>query len=184
MNLEKKELHGVVREGYQILLRADAELLLPTEQKKMRDFYLRLGESCMSWILEVHGGRLRKAFSELETVRERSRFHTGRYWLRMRIPWESSPLVAILCESDLTGELVPARGGYYRIAQVWNTEEETILPREQVTGLLRSRISRRMLPFQPDGIYPEGEELVLFRNATPAHGWEEARMTPKKRGTS
>ena len=184
MKLEKKELHGVVREGYQVLLRADAELLLPTEQKKMRDFYLRLGESCMSWMLEVHGGRLRKAFSELETVRERSRFHAGRYWLRMRIPWESSPLVAILCESDLTGELVPARGGYYRIAQVWNTEEETILPREQITGLLYSRISRRMLPFQPDGIYPEGEELVMFRNATPSHGWEEARMTPKKRGTS
>ena len=31
---------------------------------------------------------------------------------------------------------------------------------------------------------PEGEELVMFRNATPSHGWEEARMTPKKRGTS
>ena len=182
MRLEKKDLHGVVREGYQILLRADMELLLPTEQKQIRDFYLQLGESCMRWIIEVHGSRLRKAFSELESVRERSRFHTGRYTLRMRVPWEMPPFVAMLCESDLTGELVPPRGGYYRIAHVWNWQEELMLPPGQIPGLLRSRMSRRMLPFKPDGMYPEGEQLVLFRNATASTPWEEVRLTPKKKG--
>lgn len=180
MKMEKKELHGVVREGYQVLLRADAELLLPTAQKRMLDFYLQLGESCMRWMIEVHGSRLRKAFSELESVRDRSRFHMGRYVFRMCVPWKKPPFVAILCESDLTGELVPPRGGYYRIAHVWDCCEELMLPPGQIPGLLHSRLPRHMLPFKPDGMYPEGEQLVLFRNATASTPWEEVRLTPKK----
>jgi len=176
MKVRKKELHGRVRDGYQILLRADAELLFPTAGEQMRAFYGKLGETCMSWALEVHGDRLRRAFGELETVREKSRFHTGRYRFRMRIPWEEPPYVAIVCESELTGELIPEAGGYFRISHVWNCEEELMLPTEQILRLLDGGLSRRMFPFRPDGVYPEGEHVVLFRNATAKTAWEETRL--------
>ena len=173
MRWKKKELHGTVREGYQILLRAQAELLLPMEHEKMRQFYWDLAQACMSWIREVHGERLQKAFGELESVREKSRFHTGRYRFRMSVPWESPPHVAVVCESELTGELVGPRGGYYRTSHVWNCEEELMLPIGQILQLMGCRLSGATFPFRPDGVYPRDGELVAFRNATARTPWEE-----------
>ena len=45
MKMERCERHGTVREGYQILLRADAELLLPEDKPLMRAFYEHMGET-------------------------------------------------------------------------------------------------------------------------------------------
>lgn len=168
METEQKMLRSTVREGYQVLLRAEAELLLPLQGERMRSFYCRLGEVCMHWAVEIEGGRLRAAYRALESLRERSSFRTGSYRLQMRIPWEAGELVAILCESELRGESLPARTGLHRTAQVWDRKEELILPPRQVLSRLAPWMEKRMLPFHPDGCYPQGEGLVLFRN--PSHG--------------
>ena len=49
MNVIKEELHATVREGYQILMRADAELYLPEEKPRMLEFYKRMAQTCMRW---------------------------------------------------------------------------------------------------------------------------------------
>ena len=176
MKWKKKELHGTVREGYQILLRAQAELMLPVDRERMRRFYWDLGQACMSWIREVHGERLQRSFRELESVREKSRFHAGRYRFRMSVPWECPPYVAVVCESELTGELVGPQGGYRRISGVWNCEEELLLPVRQILQLTGCRLSGAAFPFRPDGVYPQGRELVAFRNATARTPWEELHL--------
>lgn len=176
MEVDQRMLRAVVREGYQVLLRAEAELLLPVGRKTMREFYLHLGKACMSWAKEVEGERMRRAFSELVSPRERSAFRVGYYRFRMRIPWEADGLAAVLCESELTGENDILRGGMHRTAQVWDLREELILPPSQVLAFLAPHIGRRMLPFAADGIYPEGDFLVAFRNPSPKGGFLEERI--------
>ena len=44
--------------------------------------------------------------------------------------------------------------------------EELILPESQILRGFGLRITRSMLPFRPDGIYPSGDKMVFFRNAT------------------
>ncbi|MBQ1230217.1 MAG: hypothetical protein IIX80_04195 [Clostridia bacterium] len=187
MEVDQRMLRAVVREGYQVLLRAEAELLLPVGKKAMREFYLNLGKACMNWVKEVEGERMRRAFLELLSPRERSAFRAGHYRFRMRIPWESEGLAAMVCESELKGENDLLRGGMHRTAQVWDLKEELILPPSQVLALLAPHIGRRMLPFTADGIYPEGEFLVAFRNPSSKGAFLEKRIPrallgQKKRG--
>lgn len=168
MQTEQKTLRLSVREGYQVLLRAEAELLLPIGKERMRAFYLALGETCMRWAEEIEGERLRRAYAELGTLRERSGFRPGLYRLRMRIPWEEEGLMAMLCESELYGESLSRRAGLHRTVQIWDVEEELILPPRQALSRLAPWMHRRMLPFHPDGFYPQENGLLLFRN--PSHG--------------
>lgn len=168
MQTEQKTLRLSVREGYQVLLRAEAELLLPIGKERMRAFYLALGETCMRWAEEIEGERLRRAYAELGTLHERSGFRPGLYRLRMRIPWEEEGLMAMLCESELYGESLSRRAGLHRTVQIWDVEEELILPPRQALSRLAPWMHRRMLPFHPDGFYPQENGLLLFRN--PSHG--------------
>ena len=164
MNMERTERHATVREGYQILLRADAELLLPVEKPRIRSFYEHLAETCMTWAQSVYGETLRREFLELESIRERSRFAAQHYRLCMRVPWEDGERIALLCESWLTGQWKEPQKSYHRIAHVWNTAEESILPHAEVLSLCGIRLGQGKLPFRPDGIYPEDGYAVMFRN--------------------
>ena len=176
MNFEKSELHAVVREGYHILLRADAQLLLPTEQQQIRQFYERLSDTCMKWAEEVYGERLRKEYREMESVKEKSQFRTQRYLFSMGIPWEEGKWAAILCESTLTGQWKDPQKSYHRISHVWNTEEQTVLPFSQILETFGMHLEKQQLPFRPDGIYPQGEEMVFFRNITNQTRFLESRL--------
>lgn len=166
MKLEKTERHGTVREGYQILLRADAELLLPEDKPLMRAFYERMGETCMTWAQAIHGESLRKEFLSLDGIREKSQFGTQRYDFRMRCVWEAGAFAAILCESELLGQWREPQKSYHRISHVWNTEEELVLPFPQILDRFGVRLPKNRLPFRPDGVYPEGDQMVFFRNVT------------------
>lgn len=177
MKIEHTEKHAVVREGYQILLRIDAELLIPVEKPLMREFYHHLTETCITWARSVYGEGLRKEFLGLESVRERSQFGSQHYQLSMSVPWESDGLAAILCESKLTGQWKEPQKSYHRISHVWNTEEETILPIAQILSTFGIKLSQEKLPFRPDGIYPVGEELVVFRNVSDQSPFLEHRLT-------
>ncbi len=177
MKIEAEARQGSVREGYQLLLRAYAELLLPMEQKKIRAFYEHLCHACMTWAIEVHGEVLRKEFLELESVKEKSRFRTQSYRFRMRMPWQEGKYAVLLCESVLMGEWSGLTNSYYRISHVWNVEEELMLPLPQILRVFGIRITKDMFPFRPDGIYPEGSGLVLFRNATQSHPFTEKRLS-------
>ncbi|MBQ7346795.1 MAG: hypothetical protein IJW55_02465 [Clostridia bacterium] len=176
MKIEKIEKHGTVREGYQILLRADAELLLPEEKPLMREFYLHLAQTCMTWAQSVYGESLRKEFLALESVREKSQFRAQHYHLKMRIPWEEGIHAAILCESKLTGQWKEPQKSYHRISHVWNTEEETLLPFSEILKTFGIKLSQGKLPFRPDGIYPEGEQMVFFRNVTDHMAFLEQKL--------
>ncbi len=175
MNLEKKELRASVREGYQILLRAHAELYLPAEKEQIARYYQALADKCMQWAIEVYGEELRREFLSLDTVREKSKFGTQQYLFRMRYPFEDSERVAVLCESKLLGQRHIPANSYHRLSQVWCLEEETILPNCQITDLYLSREEQKRIPFRPDGIYPEGKEVVIFKNATPSSSFMEER---------
>ena len=166
MEIEKKELRGVVCEGYQILLRAEAELLLPTERPKIRAFYEKLADTCMKWASEVYGESLRRDFLALEGVRERSAFRTQRYRLGMRIAHEDGYFAAVVCESNLSDQWREPQKSYHRISHVWDVREETVLPLSQILSRFGMNVSRGHLPFKPDGVYPEGECIVCFRNVT------------------
>lgn len=166
MKMERSERHATVREGYQILLRADAELLLPEEKPRICSFYERLVQTCMTWALSVHGESLRRDFLTLESVREKSQFGTQRYRLRMRCVWDEEPYLALLCESELTGQWKEPQKSYHRISHVWNTEEELALPFGEILERFGMKIAKSKLPFHPDGIYPQGKEMVFFRNAS------------------
>ncbi len=177
---ELKKMNASVREGYQILLRAEAELQIPTQWETIGTYYLTLAEKCMAWITEVHGERLRRAFSELDDVHEKSLFYTQKYRFWMRCVWQSDTHVAILCESCLWGRKKDPDNGYYRVSHVWNTVEQTLLPPGQVWQTFCKGIKQRDLPFVPDGVYPMGEELIFYKNATQNTAFEQAMRSMSK----
>ena len=175
MMLERTEMTATVREGYQILRRAQVTLDMPTDKPKMTQFYEKMAGTCMNWAREIYGERLRAEFLSLEGIRERSQFRTQQYSMRMHSPWQEGKYATFLCESQLTDQWKDPGKSYHRISHVWNTDEELILPFSQILRGFGMRISRDMLPFHPDGIYPLGDEMVLFRNAS-----EQSRFLEKK----
>lgn len=176
MDTERKSLHATVREGYQILLRADADYLLAVGREKIRGFYESLTDTCLKWALEVHGERLRRDFLALESVREKSQFRTQRYRLSIGTPYSEGEYTVFLCESWLTGQWQTPQEGYRRAAQVWNVEEETLLPAGEILSRFGIRLKTGMLPFRPHGIYPDGEEMVFFRNASDRERFSQVRL--------
>lgn len=176
MLIDTKERHGTVREGYQLLLRADAKLLLPTEHTRICEFYERMCQACMTWAIEMHGERLRGEFLQLESVREKSRVRTQGYRFSMRIPWTSDRHAVFLCESVLNGHSRDTHNTYRRISHMWNLEEETVLPISQIMDFFDIKLKRDMLPFKPDGVYPDGGGLVLFRNPTRTSPFMERKL--------
>jgi hypothetical protein len=162
-----------VREGYVVLLRAEMKLLLPTKQAKIRDFYQKTARACLSWACEVWGGQLKSAFCALDN-RSRGHFHTRHYRFTMRIAWECAPYISILCESERDG--TNGSKGLYRIAHLWNEEEETVLPPKQILHIFRPKLAKNELSFSPDGIYREQNEIVIFKNPTSKNEFLEARL--------
>ncbi|MBE6601319.1 MAG: hypothetical protein E7637_02285 [Ruminococcaceae bacterium] len=181
MKLEKTERRRVVREGYQILLRAEAELWVPCGKEKIKRFYETMADTCMKWAETIYGERLRGEFLNLETLRERSHFHTQCYRFSMRSPWLEGKWAALLCESTLTGQWKQPESRYHRVSHVWNVEEEQLLPFSQILENFGMNVEKNQLPFRPDGIYPEGNEMVFFRNADESSRFLERRF-PRQTG--
>lgn len=176
MELEYLEIRKTVRHGYQVLLRVEGDLLLPTEAPKIRSFYEVLSSTCLSWAQEQYGEGLKKEYSALESNRERARFRTQKYHFRLQKCFEDQDLVAFLCESAFAERWSGEGEGYRRASQIWNKREETLLPPSQILKSFGFRLEKRMLPFSPDGIYPEGNSLVIFRNATARYGFLEKKL--------
>ncbi len=176
MELQEQILHATVREGYQILLRADAVLLLPQAYGRIAEYYCTLADKCMVWAKDVQGELLRRRFSELQTVHERSHFLTQWYRFAMKVVFEDETHAAILCESTLTGQEGKYAKSYHRLSHVWRLSEESILPLPQVTETFLHTRRARGIPFRPDGIYPQGKELVFFRNPRAESAFAEVRQ--------
>ena len=176
IEMAKEERRASVREGYQILLRAKAELILPIAQAEIARYYSELANKCMEWATEVEGERLRREFLALEDTRDRARFRMREYRFTMRCVWESEDAVAILCESYLRGQASVPDRSYHRLSHVWNVGEQTILPARQILSKFGlSRIPGEVC-FRPDGIYPEGETLVFFQNPKEKQPFAEVRV--------
>ncbi len=161
------EKHGAcVREGYQVLLRAEAELLLFEGKDVICNYYRLLAEKCMSWATEVYGERIRRDFLSLEDLHDRALWRAQKYRFLMRIPWQNEHYIAILCESYLLGQRQQMQNSYHRLSHVWNLDEESILPIPQILELFGCGIKQKELPFVPEGVYPDGEELIFYKNPT------------------
>ena len=166
MNTTTEKLGATVREGYQVLLRAEAELVLPEGKEVIGNYYRLLCNKCMSWAIDVYGERIRRDFLSLEDLHDRALWRGQKYRFLMRIPWQNEHHIAILCESYLLGQHQDTQNSYHRLSHVWNLDEESILPISQILELLGCGIKLRDLPFTPDGVYPSGEELVFYKNPT------------------
>ena len=182
MELEKKNLRGAVIEGYTVLMRAEAELLLPKEKKEIGDFYITLTKKCMAWAIEVRGEGLRAEFLAAKSSEERARFPTRHYRFSMRYPWSDGSYAAILCESVLRGESGDSTHAFRRVSHVWNTEEEQMLPTEQILRLFYVRNESFRSGFKADGVYPENGMLVFYKNATKDSAFMEKRLDFGKNG--
>lgn len=175
MNFEEETRRMSVREGFVVLLQAEAKLLLPgKEYETMRSFYQKTAESCLLWVTEIYGEELRRAFLSLTEVREKSRFRTKHYRFWMRVPWRDEEHVTILCES--TRESESNHASFYRISHTWNVAEQSILPISQVRKLLGIQKTERSLPFVPDGIYQENETVVIYQNSNEKAEFSEVRF--------
>ena len=166
MNTITEQIKATVREGYQVLLRAEAELILPEGKDVIGNYYRLLCEKCMSWATEVYGERIRSDFLSLEDLHERALWRAQKYRFLMRIPWQEEHHIAILCESYLLGQRQSLPNSYHRLSHVWNLCEESILPLPQILELFGCGIKLRELPFTPDGVYPEGDGLIFYKNPT------------------
>ena len=161
------EKHGAcVREGYQVLLRAEAELVLLEGKDVICNYYRLLAEKCMSWATEVYGERIRRDFLSLEDLHDRALWRAQKYRFLMRIPWQNEHYIAILCESYLLGQRQQMQNSYHRLSHVWNLDEESILPIPQILELFGCGIKIKELPFVPGGVYPDGGELIFYKNPT------------------
>ena len=172
MNTTTEKLVATVREGYQVLLRAEAELLLPEGKDVIGNYYRLLAEKCMSWATEVHGERIRSDFLSLDDLHDRALWRAQKYRFLMRIPWQSEHHIAILCESYLLGQRSDVQNSYHRLSHVWNLTEESILPIPQILELFGAGIKMRELPFTPEGVYPEGGELIFSTNTDGWFDWD------------
>ena len=174
MEWEERSLQRSVREGYTVLLRAKAKLLLPQSCNEIRQFYERCAEAGLAWAEEVYGERVRADFLGREGIVQRSQFRTHLYCFDMQIPWQELPLVAILCESQRGVLGTPF--DRFCIAHVWNLDEQTVLPKKQALQALGANARRRDIPFRYDGFYREGDKLVIFQNPTAKSKFLEARL--------
>lgn len=173
MELERRILRGATVEGYRVLLRAEADLLLPRDYPKIHAFYLALAEKCIAWATEVSGERVRQSYLKTESNVEKARFRTYRYSFRMRYPKSDEGHAVILCESQLSG--LDGRNAYRRLSHVWYLSEETVLPHRQILRLYAYGKRGIGCGFRADGIYPEEGELVFFKNATEKTDFMEKR---------
>ena len=166
MNTITEQVKATVREGYQVLLRAEAELVLPEGKDVIGNYYRLLCDKCMSWATEVYGERIRRDFLSLEDLHDRALWRAQKYRFLMRIPWQEEHHIAILCESYLLGQRNDVQNSYHRLSYVWNLCEESILPIPQILELFGCGVKLRELPFIPEGVYPEGGELIFYKNPT------------------
>ncbi len=174
METERECLRRVVSEGYRILLRAEAELDLPKDFGTVADYYRRMGEACMEWVTAAEGERILAEYRAIQDTVERARFKTAWYQLSCRCVWEDGGHAAWVGESVL---YLPSQGPVLRkTAQVWNLNEQTVLPKGQVLRLCRPTAKQGRPPFRADGVYPCGQELIFFRNATPKDSFAEFRI--------
>ena len=120
----------------------------------------------MSWATEVYGESIRRDFLSLEDLHDRALWRAQKYRFLMRIPWQNEHHAAILCESYLLGQRGSVENSYHRLSHVWSLDEESILPMAQILNLFGCGIRSKDLPFLPDGVYPDGEELIFYKNPT------------------
>lgn len=180
MELEKRLLRENTAEEYRVLLRAEAELLLPREYPRIRSFYLTLAEKCIAWATEVTGTELRRRYNDLPNNTERARFRTRAYRFHMRYPSVDGRCAVIICESERSGE--GERIERRRISHVWYLPEETLLPYSQILKRYSCGMRIHGVGFRPDGVYPENGELVFFKNVTEKGEILEKRYTPDADG--
>ena len=173
---QTQEMRASVREGYQILLRAQAKLILPSEQVQIAEYYTSLANACMTWAVDVEGERLRNAFLSMEDPRDRARFRMREYRFEMRYPWEREDMVAVLCESYLSGQSQSPETSYHRIAHTWNLLEQTVLPARQILSLFGLSRMPKEVQFRPDGVYPRDDFLVFFKNPRENSPFEETKV--------
>lgn len=166
---------AAVREGYQILMRAEVELVLPAEYEKVAEFCRQTADACLNWATEVAGERLRAEYLALPDHRAQSRFRVAQYRFSCLPVWEREGYAAFICRSQMRQSGVPDE--CRRSAQVWNLNEQSMLPASQILKLVGYRPEKGTRPpFRPEGVCPWGDELVFFRTSGQGNDVPEFRV--------
>ncbi len=162
MELECVERYRSFCGGYAVLLRLDARMERP-KSKKMAEYYDTLFNGCLSWA-ETYGKNLQKIYENTQNHAEKAGFRPRTYRLRIYPTYEDDRVIAFLCESAMMGQWKGPGEGYRRLSQVWNIREEQMLPPQQIMEYFGFHLSKKRLPFAPDGIYPQDGKLIIFQN--------------------
>ena len=170
---QTETIHRTTREGYRCLLKCDAELILPQDHERICAYYRRMAESCLRWAEAAEGERLREAYLALEDHLLQARVGVAQYRLRCEPIWQESGYVSYLCRSVMRiGETETRRV----MSQVWNLEEQTLLPMSRIVKQFSGKTTPKRIPFRPDGVYPTEGELVFYRNGNAAEEGAEFRV--------
>ena len=164
-----------VREGYRILLKAEAILWLPREAEQVRDYYLRMGEACTAWAETVEGERLRSCFLAVEDPVAQWRIPTVRYGLSCFPVWEKFPHVGYVCRSVLRQE---GEETVRCMAQIWNLEEQTLLPEVQARRLMAEARGDKRISVPKGGVATEAEVEAFFGVRLPVSRFGEVLQAP------
>ena len=150
-----------IREGYRSILQTDSEWCIPSDRERICEFYRRVRDACVNWVERAEGERIRARYLAIEDHGERARFRTAQYRLRCEPVWEEYPYLSYLCRSSFCED---GREICRVMAQVWNLEEQTVLPMSQILREFPTTTPKKRPPFRPDGAYVLERELVFYRN--------------------
>ncbi len=176
--LYTESIREVVREGYRVLLTAEATLALPVGMERIGQFYRQMCRACLEWVKQGEGERLRREYLAFEDPMERARMAGARYTLRCVPVYRDEHYAAWECVSILRSDTGLPRER--RMAQTWCLSEQTGLPFGQILRAFPTQ-KRERPAFRPDGVYPKGDLLVFYRNGEGQEAVREA-LFPLKKG--
>ena len=128
MGTEYLTVRKLVRQDFQILLRAEVEIPIPEGYSEIRRFYETVTDTLLRWATERMGERFREEYLAAD-VRERARYKTKVF----RVLGEALPIeqewFAMICRARQTWD--PASESVSTL-QVWNLLEQTLLPSKEI----------------------------------------------------
>ena len=160
MKTEFCRAQAAVRRDHRTLVRAEAKIEIPEGNETVAAFYGELIRAAMRWAEEVLGERAGREYEALgDDVWAKSRFQP--YLLRLEGTLHPVGERHFVIVTDrIFSHGTERRTG--RTAQVWDRDENTVLPMREI---LRRWLGKRSVPrlgFRPDGCYPTGRGSVLF----------------------
>ena len=173
MELEVFRAQTLIREGYCPLARCNISIEFPKGLETVGNFYRKMADAILFWVENERGPRLKKEYSSLTDIWGKSRFLPDRLTLAGKACLLDENHFSVVCETAFSHA---GQKEIRRSAQVWNLQEQTLLPMRQIIGKWAWEKQTFKGIVGADGCYPEGGKLVFFWNPTAKHKYEEKKI--------